>query len=729
MHSSGRYSYRSLGLSLCAAVLLAACGGGGGGGGGSPDTPVVYAGNTNAAVISPTNASKLTADIISSDASANVIGGLAARGDADDAGPSTGQVDLARRLSRVLRNAVLGTDASGRVIGGVQIDQTDPCEAGSGSVRTSGTLNDATLTGTLNVAFNNCLSNGVVLNGNATQRVDLFDFGYFVPVDSTLSFTRLTLRGTGISVDATGSLRMQLNIPANRETDTESLVSLDNNTGLTTKSENLSFQYTYDNIFSPTSSTITVLGRVFDPVHGFIDVVTNAPLFFGTLNQIFPEGGQFTLVGEGSRRVRATALSALLAKLELDLDGDSLFEHAATLKWSDLSGPVGADLGDDDGDGMHNSWETANGLNPNNAADAGMDADSDGRTNLEEYKAGTNPNVADPAPPPPPPPPPGAFPAQVVSLPDNSALIYDPVTQKLYAAVRGNPGAVVPIDPATGALGTSIAVGINPIRLARSDNGQYLYVGLDGESAIQRIDLTLPTPAVDLTIPLGNGSLGPLFAEDLAVLPGSPQSIAVSLRYQGFSPRHQGVAVFDDAVRRATVTPGHTGSNAIEFSASAGTLYGYNNETTEFGFRRMAVDASGVTVLDVHDSFHASGALISGFSVDIKFHAGLIYATSGRVIDPVARTLVGTLNPLPGIGVLVEPDTANGRVFTLAFDSAVSSWVVRAYDSTSLTLLGSEVVAGTSGDHGNLLRWGTRGLAFRNNGGQILVTQSSALLP
>jgi hypothetical protein len=47
---------------------------------------------------------------------------------------------------------------------------------------------------------------------------------------------------------------------------------------------------------------------------------------------------------------------------------------------------------DSDGDGMQNSWETANGLNPNNAADASLDNDKDGKTNLEEFLAGTNPN-------------------------------------------------------------------------------------------------------------------------------------------------------------------------------------------------------------------------------------------------------------------------------------------------------------------------------------------------
>lgn len=40
---------------------------------------------------------------------------------------------------------------------------------------------------------------------------------------------------------------------------------------------------------------------------------------------------------------------------------------------------------DSDGDGMPNTWESANGLNPNSSADRNYDNDKDGYTNLEEY--------------------------------------------------------------------------------------------------------------------------------------------------------------------------------------------------------------------------------------------------------------------------------------------------------------------------------------------------------
>lgn len=46
---------------------------------------------------------------------------------------------------------------------------------------------------------------------------------------------------------------------------------------------------------------------------------------------------------------------------------------------------------DTDGDGMTDAWELAHGLDPRNPADAGLDPDHDGQTNLQESIAGTDP--------------------------------------------------------------------------------------------------------------------------------------------------------------------------------------------------------------------------------------------------------------------------------------------------------------------------------------------------
>ena len=48
-------------------------------------------------------------------------------------------------------------------------------------------------------------------------------------------------------------------------------------------------------------------------------------------------------------------------------------------------------LADSDGDHIPDVWETAYGLNPNDASDAAQDTDNDGQTNQQEFLAGTDP--------------------------------------------------------------------------------------------------------------------------------------------------------------------------------------------------------------------------------------------------------------------------------------------------------------------------------------------------
>jgi hypothetical protein len=56
----------------------------------------------------------------------------------------------------------------------------------------------------------------------------------------------------------------------------------------------------------------------------------------------------------------------------------------------------------------------------------------------------------------------------------------------------------------------------------------------------------------------------------------------------------------------------------IEFSSTF-NAYGYNTETTEFGFRRMSIAAAGVSVIDVTRnrsaiSVRISSTIMAGFT-------------------------------------------------------------------------------------------------------------------
>ncbi len=300
-----------------------------------------------------------------------------------------------------------------------------------------------------------------------------------------------------------------------------------------------------------------------------------------------------------------------------------------------------------------------------------------------------------------------------IDLPAND-LVYDPLRGKIYASVPSAAGPtygnrIVPIDVPTGTIGSPIYVGSEPNRLAISDDGQYLYVGLDGAAAVRRVDLVSQTAGLQFS--LGSSDIcGNLLAEDMVVLQGNPDAVAVSRRNSGCSPRHEGVAIYDNGVARPTTTPGHTGSNVIEPSGSPSILYGYNNETTEFGFRVMSVTVSGVTVTSV------KSGLISGFGTDIRFDSGLIYATTGAVIDPSTLTLVGTY----AASGPVCPDSDAGKVYFLSGYGAIQ---LKIFDQSTFVLLGSVTIPSASGSPGSFIKAGKNVLAFRTTAGQIFLLE------
>jgi IPT/TIG domain len=291
-------------------------------------------------------------------------------------------------------------------------------------------------------------------------------------------------------------------------------------------------------------------------------------------------------------------------------------------------------------------------------------------------------------------------------------LVYDASRNVLYASIPSTANqyanSIVRIDPTTGAVTGSVSVGSNPGTLAITDDGQYLYVGLLGAPTIVRVTLASLTKDIDIPVPI-DSFFGNAYAEDIVPIPGAPHTIAASTFYTSVSPRNAGAYVFDDATKRISSSPSHTGSNRITRGPNASRIYGYNNETTEFGFRSVVVAVDGL-----HEET-VKGNLIGGFNVDIEYDGGYVYSTNGVVVSLPAMTKVGTI---PATGY-VRPDASNARVHFLNGNS------IYTYHYTEFTSLGTFTDVSLA-NHTKLVRWGTDGLAV--GGGSTIVLLRGALV-
>ncbi|HJQ31230.1 MAG TPA: Calx-beta domain-containing protein [Pyrinomonadaceae bacterium] len=309
-------------------------------------------------------------------------------------------------------------------------------------------------------------------------------------------------------------------------------------------------------------------------------------------------------------------------------------------------------------------------------------------------------------------------------------IVYDRAAQTAYASVPSSVGSggnsITPFDPFSAAVGQPAFVGSEPGRMAISDNGQYIYVGLDGAKAVRRFDVATRTPGLQFS--LGNDIFGQqLSAVDLAVPPGQPQTVAVVRGGGGTSGG--GVAVYDDGVQRPNVTGVFHTINVIEYSASPLVLYGHNNSTTEGGFRKLAVEPCGVSVLGVRES------LLWG--TDFKIENGLAYSTSGRVADPESGTLVGTFPVTADLSSGYYPssvvvDSAAGRIYFFVsendgFNTGNRTLLVRAYDLRTFLHVGTLAVPNVLGATTAAFRWGADGLAFRTLGNKVYLLRTSLI--
>ena len=246
--------------------------------------------------------------------------------------------------------------------------------------------------GTVTFDFYNCMDDGVTLDGMVHFTVHRFDFYEF---NFTMDMVQITVTSGEANVTMSGIMQSDNSYSGSAiiARDTMNYVEKANRTGKMYKYENCVMtvvdEYYGGGSIGYSGAPVAIM---YDSDHGSYEVETPAALEYSYDYLSHPDlGGQLVLTGDLSG-IQLTVESERHVKLELDLDGAAGYEVLRYVLWSEFDNVGTLNLTDTDGDGMHDSWESTFGLDPN-GDDAGEDPDNDGLTNLEEYQQGFDPVV------------------------------------------------------------------------------------------------------------------------------------------------------------------------------------------------------------------------------------------------------------------------------------------------------------------------------------------------
>ena len=334
-------------------------------------------------------------------------------------------------------------------------------------------------------------------------------------------------------------------------------------------------------------------------------------------------------------------------------------------------------------------------------------------------------------------------------------MVYNPVNGLFYLSVPSAAGApygntVVSIDPLTGALGTPIPVGSEPNRLAVTSDGKYLWVALDGGSAVRKVDLVAGTAGLQFSIGANN-----ITVSALAALPGEPDPL-IPLTGFGGDKAHQLLHEYGIYRQWRRAYPDLSPfQHPTPLSRRHCRLCHKEPKSPGLGmcFMGRGVQHLQLQLCWCHTQFVQficiTGVTAQNNTDDVQIAGNRLYTSFGQAVDPsfvpawplapptpVAppRHKVRSLSTPPWHPLILE-GSPFGPFGGFPVTIGSSSAQLAAFNASDFTATASTPIpltipifratyqyAGPTGSH--LTRWGSHGLAFRGTGGFVSLRTS-----
>ena len=304
-------------------------------------------------------------------------------------------------------------------------------------------------------------------------------------------------------------------------------------------------------------------------------------------------------------------------------------------------------------------------------------------------------------------------------------MVHDPTRNLIYVASHAtaavHPSTIVTVNAATAAVASFVPVGNDPQSLALSDDGSALWVGLVGERRVRRMTpgaTPVPGPAYSLPMLLTTGEAS--VPQSIAVLPGTPSSIAVGVQGMGGNYNYygrRGVFILDDGQPRANfIQPPEVGMSFLT-NGPPGYLLGVGDTAN---LLVLHLGAFGAT-LESH------GGLFGVYNNPTDFHysAGAAYGSAGEVIDLTNPDAPLPAGRFPASGDCTLASRSATRVMMFCPNYALGG-ILLMLDNTTFTRVGSLVLPNEQyAESGMKFRYlGGDAVAFLGHYGPLLIMRA-----
>lgn len=308
----------------------------------------------------------------------------------------------------------------------------------------------------------------------------------------------------------------------------------------------------------------------------------------------------------------------------------------------------------------------------------------------------------------------------------NNDILYVSTEDRIYVTtlddgeINGNSLCV--INPYFATIEECYYIGYSPNDLAISDDGSYMYIGLEDSTAIARFNMS--TKEVDMIFSVDDSvSIPGIFADDILVLPDEPNSVVVA-RKDGWDNIKE-IAIYDSGVQRPELSSSAR-ANYLTFVESNGKLFGTKNSISPFKLFEFFINTNGVTGDDgIVD-------LAPGIGNKIESKDNYIYDETGNVIDAsgVIPVLAGSFEfTIPALSyyAIVEPAPDTNLVYYI-YTTTAGYVYFETFNLANFESVDYQQLPSGSGGN-NLINWGTdRKLAFNSNNYVHILRDCSPLI-